>query len=66
VNHTTGEFMQGYIDGGDLDAPEPSANRSYCYRHSFAVRRAEILRRPINADVSRRNAEAALVKDLGA
>lgn len=36
------EFSQGYLDGRDPDAPEPSANRSHRYRHSFAVGRAEI------------------------
>jgi hypothetical protein len=36
------EFIDGYRDGRDPDAPEPSANRSHAYRHSFAVGRAEI------------------------
>ena len=35
------EMVQGYMDGYDLDAPEPSENRSYSYRHGFAVGRAE-------------------------
>jgi len=35
------ERLQGYIDGADPDAPEPSANRSASYRHGFAVRRAD-------------------------
>jgi hypothetical protein len=30
------EMMQGFMDGYDRDAPEPSANRSYSYRHGFA------------------------------
>lgn len=60
------DFMEGYIDGGDLDAPEPSANRSHAYRHSFAVRRAEVLKRPIPAEISRKAAVAALMKDMGA
>jgi hypothetical protein len=34
------EMVQGYMDGYDLNAPEPSANRSYSYRHGFAVGRA--------------------------
>ena len=29
------------MDGYDLNAPEPSENRSYSYRHGFAVGRAE-------------------------
>ncbi len=35
------EMIQGYMDGYDLNAPEPSANRSHSYRHGFAVGRAE-------------------------
>jgi hypothetical protein len=35
------EMVQGYMDGFDLDAPAPSANRSYSYRHGFAVGRAD-------------------------
>lgn len=30
------EMVEGYIDGFDLDSPEPSANRSHSYRHGFA------------------------------
>jgi len=47
------DFVEGYMDGGDPNAPEPSANRSEAYRHSFAVRRAEKAGRPIPASVSR-------------
>lgn len=57
------EFLAGYIDGGDLDAPEPSGNRSHSYRHSFAVRRAEKAGMPILAAVSRLNALVAEWKD---
>ena len=35
------EMIEGYMDGYDLSAPEPSANRSHSYRHGFAVARAE-------------------------
>lgn len=35
------EMVQGYLDGYDLSAPEPSSNRSASYRHGFAVGRAE-------------------------
>ena len=34
------EFMEGYFDGRDPDSPQPSANRSHAYRHSWAVGRA--------------------------
>lgn len=30
------EMVQGYRDGFDLSAPEPTANRSHSYRHGFA------------------------------
>lgn len=35
------DMIEGYKDGRDLDAPEPSANRSRSYRHGFAVGRSE-------------------------
>jgi hypothetical protein len=35
------EMVQGYMDGYDLKAPEPSANRSASYRHGFMVGRGE-------------------------
>lgn len=35
------DMVQGYMDGYDLNAPEPSANRSHSYRHGFMVGRAE-------------------------
>lgn len=36
------DFSEGYRDGRDRNAPEPTANRSAAYRHSFNVGRAEI------------------------
>ena len=36
------DLIEGYKDGRDLDAPEPSANRSRSYRHGFAVGRSEL------------------------
>lgn len=30
------EMIEGFMDGYDLNAPEPSANRSASYRHGFA------------------------------
>lgn len=35
------DMVQGYMDGYDLTAPEPSANRSASYRHGFMVGRGE-------------------------
>ena len=37
------DMVEGYMDGYDLDAPEPSSNRSESYRHSFYIGRAEKL-----------------------
>lgn len=30
------DMVEGFMDGYDLTAPEPSANRSHSYRHGFA------------------------------
>lgn len=30
------EMVEGFLDGYDLSAPEPSSNRSHSYRHGFA------------------------------
>lgn len=40
---TNPEMVEGYMDGYDLNAPEPSENRSESYRHSFYIGRAEKL-----------------------
>lgn len=58
------EFYEGYRDGRDRDCPEPSENRSYAYRHSFAVGRAELEGTPIPAQASREAARLAEQKDL--
>lgn len=52
------QFYDGYRDGGDPDAPAPSSNRHPAYRHSFAIRRAELAGHPITAAVSRAAAAA--------
>lgn len=61
------EMAEGYRDGRDLSAPEPSSNRSHSYRHGFAVRRAEVLSNGkaslAPAHELRRAAETALFKD---
>jgi hypothetical protein len=33
ANH---DMVQGYMDGLDINNPEPSSNRSASYRHGFA------------------------------
>jgi hypothetical protein len=35
------EMIQGFRDGYDLTAPEPSANRSASYRHGFMCARID-------------------------
>lgn len=35
------DMVEGYLDGFDLNSPEPSANRSRCYIHGFANGRAD-------------------------
>jgi len=39
------DMVEGYVDGLDLNAPEPSANRSHSYRHGFARARDDRLHR---------------------
>lgn len=57
------EFFDGYRDGRDPTAPEPSENRSAMYRHSFAVGRAELACKPIPAAISRENAAKAIEQE---
>lgn len=52
------QFYDGYRDANDPNAPPPSDNRHPAYRHSFAVRRAEIAGHPIPAAISRAAAAA--------
>ena len=35
------EMIEGYSDGFDPNSPEPSANRSHSYRHSFIAGRMD-------------------------
>lgn len=36
------DYIDGYIDGRDMDSPEPNENRSLRYKHSFCIGRAEV------------------------
>lgn len=54
---TDSEYINGYMDGGDPDTPEPNDNRSLRYRHGFNVRRAEMAGTPIPAQQSRNRVE---------
>jgi hypothetical protein len=62
------EMVAGYLDGFDLDNPEPSANRSHSYRHGFANGRADktAISRGYTADRLRLMAEEAMAADLAA
>jgi hypothetical protein len=61
------EMVQGYMDGRDLDNPEPSGNRSHSYRHGFMVGRSEKLGRKAGSyEALVRAADAAMDADLTA
>lgn len=57
--------VEGYLDGSDPNSPEPSANRSASYRHSFAVARADRAHMPAfgSAARARELAEKAQAED---
>jgi hypothetical protein len=59
------DMISGYLDGRDIDNPEPSSNRSHSYRHGFAVGRNErINKHPIACfDEMMRRADAAMDAD---
>lgn len=57
------DFIDGYMDGRNLDCPEPNENRSEKYKHSFMIGRSEISRKIIPAKKSRVLAEAACKND---
>lgn len=58
------EMVDGYMDGYDLDAPEPSDNRSESYRHSFYIGRAEKLGLPmVSFQELESHADWAMAKD---
>jgi len=59
------DMVQGFMDGYDLNAPEPSANRSASYRHGFANGRADKtgVSRGLSFDELTRRADAAMDQD---
>lgn len=58
------EMLEGFLDGFDLDSPEPSDNRSRSYRHGFANGRDDRRRQPrASAQELRRLAEEAITAD---
>ena len=59
------EMVEGYLDGFNLDNPEPSANRSASYRHGFANGRDDRAHKPrAPAAELRRMADEAIEADL--
>ena len=59
------DMIEGFRDGYDLTAPEPSANRSASYRHGFANGRDDVLyKRPRDTfENITAQAEAAMAAD---
>ena len=58
------EMIEGFTDGYDLTAPEPSANRSSSYRHGFANGRDDRRGKPrASFDELTKQAEAAMAAD---
>lgn len=63
------EMIEGFRDGHDLSAPEPSGNRSHSYRHGFQAGRNDKLPygegpfHGIHPDDIRRMADDAMAKD---
>lgn len=55
------DMVEGYIDGGDLNNPEPGPNRSPAYRHGFANGRDDANGRP-RASAATLRAQAAAIE----
>lgn len=48
------DMVDGYCDGRDPNSPEPSANRSFSYRHGFANGRDDLRGAPRDSAVNLR------------
>lgn len=58
------DMIDGFLDGYDLEAPEPSANRSASYRHGFQNGRDDRAGTPrASAEALRRMADEAMTQD---
>jgi hypothetical protein len=58
------DMIDGYLDGRDLDSPNPSKNRSHSYKHGFMVGRGEKTGTLTHgAEYLRRAADAAMDLD---
>lgn len=64
MSRANDEMVEGYLDGRDSNAPEPSGNRSRSYRHGFQSGRDDLARKPSAPCVVRRQqAEELLAAD---
>jgi hypothetical protein len=64
LTKSSDEMVEGYLDGRDLNSPEPSDNRSHSYRHGFANGRDDRAGKPrASAAVLRLQADAAIAAD---
>ena len=59
------DYIEGYMDGRDPNSPEPSDNRSECYKHSFDIGRREGTGKHLKYDAAIKRAELAKAKDEG-
>jgi hypothetical protein len=59
------EMIEGFRDGYDLSAPEPSTNRSASYRHGFMCGRIDkgVIQWSGTADDLRKLADEAMEED---
>lgn len=59
------DMIEGFRDGYDLTAPEPSDNRSRSYRHGFMCGRLDKHKAKFNgtADDLRKMADVAMLQD---
>lgn len=64
MSRANDEMVEGYLDGRDSNAPEPSGNRSRAYRHGFQSGRDDLARKPSAPyAVRRQQAEELLAAD---
>jgi hypothetical protein len=64
LDHAQDEMTQGYRDGLNPDAPEPSDNRSHSYRHGFRMGRNDSNNISQPVVISQIQARSAIAKDI--
>lgn len=57
------DMIEGYLDGFNLDNPEPSVNRSASYRHGFANGRDDRRGKPRDCAANLREHAATAMAD---